>query len=104
VRAVARETFGMVIAEANAAARPVVVWDLEPMASVAAPGCPRVPAFDTAAWSRATLALLERGDDELAALGRRCREWARRFHWDEVAAAQERVYLEVAGRAAARAG
>lgn len=94
------ETFGMVIAEACAAGKPVVVWDLAPMNAVAAPDCRRVPPFDVAAYGRALLAVIEQDDAALVASGQRCRAWAQRFRWDELALQQERFYLEVAGRGA----
>ncbi|MET0382890.1 MAG: glycosyltransferase family 4 protein [Burkholderiaceae bacterium] len=92
------ETFGMTIAEANAAARLAVVWDLAPMNEVAAPDCPRVAPYDVDAYAAALAAALASSDDELARRGEAVRDWARRYDWDAVAAAQEAYYLEVMER------
>ncbi len=92
------ETFGMTLAEANAAARVAVVWDRAPMNEVAAPACPRVAPYDTAAYAAALLQLHAAPDAALATLGEQARAWARRYDWDTVAAAQEAYYLEVAER------
>ncbi|MEO8298138.1 MAG: glycosyltransferase family 4 protein [Burkholderiales bacterium] len=88
------ETFGMTLAEANAAAKPVVLWDVEPMNEVASSASLRVPAFDVAAYAQAMQSLLAAGDDELRMRGLQSRVHARRYDWDSAAEAQERVYLE----------
>jgi glycosyltransferase involved in cell wall biosynthesis len=92
------ETFGMTIAEANAAARVAVVWDRAPMNEVAAPGCPRVAAYDVDAYAAALAATLAMPDDVLRARGEEARAWARQYDWDAVAAAQEDFYLDVVER------
>ena len=92
------ETFGMTIAEANAAARVAVVWDRAPMNEVAAPGCPRVAAYDVDAYAAALADVLATPDDALARRGDAVRAWARQFDWDSVAAAQEAYYLDVMAR------
>ncbi|MGN6524998.1 MAG: glycosyltransferase family 4 protein [Burkholderiaceae bacterium] len=92
------ETFGMTIAEANAAARMAVVWDRVPMSEVAAPGCPRVAPYDVDAYAAALAATLALPDDALRARGDEARAWARRYDWDAVAAAQEDFYLDVVER------
>ncbi len=97
------ETFGMTLAEANAAARVALVWDLAPMNEVAAPCCPRVPAFDVAAYAQAMRELLRAGDDELQRRGEAARAFARRFDWDAAADAQERFYIDVTERHARHA-
>ena len=89
------ETFGMTIAEANAAAKPVIVWDLPPMNEVAAPASLKVPPFDTAAYAAAIRALTAASDSELENRGAAARLWARRYDWDAAALAQENFYLEV---------
>ena len=96
------ETFGMTLAEANAAARLAVVWDRAPMNEVAAPGCPRVAPYDVDAYAAALRTLLAAPDDELARRGADARRWARQYDWDTVAASQEAYYLDVAERFAAR--
>jgi phosphatidylinositol alpha-mannosyltransferase len=96
------ETFGMTLAEANAAARVAVVWDRAPMNEVAAPSCPRVPPYDVDAYAHALLAQLDAPDDELRARGEAARAFARQYDWDTVAAAQENYYFDVMDRFAAR--
>ncbi len=93
------ETFGMVIAEAQAAAKPVLVWDEAPMNEVAGPSCWRVPAFDVAAYAAAITQVLEADDAELLQRGEAARAFARRFDWDHIAAGQEAFYEEVHDRA-----
>lgn len=90
------ETFGMTIAEANAAARQVVVFDRAPMNEVASPGSLRVPPFDTDAYAQAMRQLLRMPHAELAALGDASRAFATRWSWDAAAAAQEDFYETVA--------
>jgi glycosyltransferase involved in cell wall biosynthesis len=95
------ETFGMTLAEANAAGRMAVIWDRVPMNEVAAPGCPRVPPHDVDAYAAALTALLAAPDDELDRRGDAARAWARQYDWDTVAAAQEAYYIDVMERFAA---
>lgn len=92
------ETFGMTIAEANAAARQAVIWDLAPMNEVASPSSPRVAPFQVEGYAAAMRTLLAMDDGELAALGEGSREHARRWDWDAAADIQERYYLEVMDR------
>ena len=92
------ETFGMTIAEANAAARVAVVWDRAPMNEVAAPDCPRVAPYDVDAYAAALMDVLALPDDALARRGDAARAWARQYDWDSVAAAQEAYYLDVMAR------
>jgi glycosyltransferase involved in cell wall biosynthesis len=89
------ETFGMTLAEANAAACVAITWDIAPMNEVAAAVCPRVPAFDIEAYAAAMRALLRMDDDELLRRGLAAREHAQQFDWDTAAERQERFYLEV---------
>jgi phosphatidylinositol alpha-mannosyltransferase len=88
------ETFGMTIAEAQAAGKCVVVWDAAPMNEVAAPHSPRAAAFDPAALAEAIGQTHVLPDADLLAQGALAREWARRFNWDAVAAEQEAFYLQ----------
>lgn len=97
------ETFGMVIAEAQAAAKPVVIWDRSPMNEVAGPSCYRVPASDTAALAATLAEVFAASDDELRERGRVAREFARRFDWDHIAQGQEAFYAEVLEHAQHRA-
>jgi phosphatidylinositol alpha-mannosyltransferase len=92
------ETFGMTIAEANAAARQVVVWDRAPMNEVASPGCPRVPPDDIAAYAEAMRRLLATPVESLAAQGELSRAHAQRWNWRTVADAQEQYYFDVMHR------
>ena len=92
------ETFGMTLAEANAAGRLAVIWDRVPMNEVGAPDCPRVAPYDVEAYAAALSALVAAPDDELDRRGDAARSWARQYDWDAVAAAQEAYYLEVVER------
>lgn len=89
------ETFGMTIAEANAAAKPVIVWDRAPMSEVASPTSLRVAPFDTAALAAAIRDLTDAPDSDVLRRGLDARTWARRYDWDTVARAQEQFYLDV---------
>lgn len=90
------ETFGMVILEACAAGKPVVVFDKWPMNEVAAEGgCERVPPFDVQAYSHAMGMLMDEDVPALAARGARCRFWAESFRWDAIAERQAEFYDEV---------
>jgi glycosyltransferase involved in cell wall biosynthesis len=88
------ETFGMVIAEAQAAAKVVVVWDRAPMNEVTGPDCVRVPAYDVDAYAAAITALVRQDDGVLRERGLAARAHARRFDWDHIAAGQEAFYEE----------
>jgi glycosyltransferase involved in cell wall biosynthesis len=89
------ETFGMTIAEANAAGRIAVVWDQAPMNEVASSACVRVPAHDVAAYAAALQALCNAPDEHLLRRGEQARQHAQPFNWDRVAAAQEDYYREL---------
>ena len=88
------ETFGMVIAEAQAAAKVVVVWDRGPMNEVAGPACVKVPPFDVDAYAAAITDLVALDDGVLLERGLAARAYARRFDWDQIAAGQEAFYAE----------
>lgn len=88
------ETFGMVILEACAAARPVVLFDRSPMNEVAAPGCVTVPAYDIDAYAEAMADMAGAGQTEVLARGSQGRKWATRFRWEEISKRQEAFYLE----------
>lgn len=92
------ETFGMTIAEANAAGVPTVVWDAAPMNEVASPACVRVPAHDVAALGQALQQLSDATDDEILARGAAARAHALQFSWDRAAALQEDYYLALQER------
>lgn len=92
------ETFGMTIAEANAAGVPTLVWDQAPMNEVASPACVRVPPHDTAALAQAMQALCDAPDAEILSRGEAARSHARQFSWDRAATLQEDYYLELRAR------
>lgn len=88
-----RETFGMVIAEACAAGKPVVLFDRWPMNEVAPrEACILVEPFSIDAYGDAMRAMLRSSDGDLAARGERCRTSAVRYDWDRIALQQEQVY------------
>lgn len=86
------------VAQANAAGRPVVVWDQAPLNETASRACLRVPAFDVAAFAQAMTDLLQASRDELQLRGLHARAHARRFDWDNAADVQERFYLRCVAR------
>lgn len=88
------ETFGMVILESCAAEKPVVLFDQEPMNEVAGPGCEFVPPFDVQAYSEAIARLSECDEAAMRDRGRRNRNRARRFRWDDIATEQENFYMQ----------
>lgn len=88
------ETFGMTIAEANAAGKLALIFDAAPMNEVAAPVCPRAAAFDPGALAVLIARYHAMDDAALLQCGADAREWARRYNWDTVAAEQEAFYLE----------
>ena len=88
------ETFGMTIAEANAAGKCTVTFDVAPMNEVAAPHSPKARAFEPAALASAIERLQALPDAELHQQGALARQWARRYDWDTVAAGQEAFYLQ----------
>ena len=94
----------MVIVEACAAGKPVVLFDKAPMNEVAAPGaCETVAAWDVAAYAEAMRRLLREGDEDLVRRGGTCRTWAERFQWESLALRQERFYEKVMEESRCRA-
>ncbi len=90
------ETFGMVILEACAAAKPAIVFDKWPMNEVAVcGGCEKVLPFDVTAYAQAMMAMLGEDEPAMARRGAVCREWAEGFRWDAIAAQQEAFYESV---------
>lgn len=88
------ETFGMTLAEANAAAKCTVIFDAAPMNEVAAPNSPRAHAFDAASLAATIDQFNALPDADLAEQGALARQWARRYDWDAVAAQQEAFYFQ----------
>lgn len=92
------ETFGMTVAEANAAGTPAVVWDQAPMNEVSSTACWRIKPYDIEAYSLALMQACTAPDHEILDRGAVAREQARRFNWDTVAASQMAVYEDVRDR------
>lgn len=89
------ETFGLVILEACAAAKPVILFDVAPMNEVAAPGGSElVPAFDVDAFANRIQMLSALSPEELTRRGNISRRWANRFSWDAIANEQDAFYHE----------
>jgi glycosyltransferase involved in cell wall biosynthesis len=90
------ETFGLVIIEAQASAKPVIIFDLSPMNEVANPtGCEPVPCFDVETYAQRMIKLINMPRNELQRLGELNRTFVRRYSWDASALAQENFYQEV---------
>lgn len=87
------ENFGMSVAEALAAAVPVVTTSQTPWQQVEAEGCGWIVNPDAAALETALGQALARDRDVLAAMGRRGRAWMQRdFAWPRIAAEMVHVY------------
>ena len=89
------ETFGMVITEACACGKAVVLFDKAPMNEVASKACIKVEPFDMDAYSKAMLDLLNRTEQEMSSISQVCVDWASKFQWDEIALQQEQFYISV---------
>ena len=97
------EMFGMVIAEACAAARPVIYWDIPPMNEIAdKAGCVAVQPFDIGGYTAAMQKLIEASDAEIVARGLANRARVQHYRWDAIARQQEGFYLEQLDRRARR--
>jgi phosphatidylinositol alpha-mannosyltransferase len=95
------ESFGMVLAEAFAAATPVVASDIPGFADVAdADAAILVPPGDVEALTAAVCELLA-DEGRRVAMGRAARALAGRYSWDAVAARLDAIYDRVTARAAA---
>jgi len=92
------ETFGMVAVETQAAATPLVAFDVGPLAEVVgAGGALLIPPFDLDAFARAVIELVV-DPHENASLRANGRTWARRYDWDALALQQEGHYLRTLER------
>jgi glycosyltransferase involved in cell wall biosynthesis len=89
------ETFGMVITEACAAGKNVVLFDKAPMNEVASSRCIKVPPFDVAKYSAGMLELLVRTSDDLYADSKVNKLWASQYSWDKIAIQQDNYYQSV---------
>jgi glycosyltransferase involved in cell wall biosynthesis len=99
------ENFGIAIAEALAAATPVVVSDRTPWSAVEAEGCGSVVPVEAGALARAMGDLLSRAAAERRAMGERGRRWVlSRFGHRHVAREMVEVYRGVVAGAAGAGG
>lgn len=89
------ETFGMVITEACASGKPVVLFDQTPMRDVASPACYRVPPFDVDAYSLAIQSFLQLTPSQMMLKSAVAADWAKHFCWDTIALQQEQFYQSV---------
>lgn len=89
------ETFGMVITEACASGKPVVLFDKSPMREVASPACHRVRPFDVDAYSCAIQEFIQLTPEQMQLKSAVAGDWARQFCWDAIAMQQEHFYQSV---------
>jgi glycosyltransferase involved in cell wall biosynthesis len=93
------ETFGMVIAEACAAAKPVIHFDVAPMNEVAdRAGCMAIKPFDVDEYAKAIEQFSCATDEEIGRRGLACRQRVDQYRWDKIARRQEDFYLEALER------
>ncbi|HEU4323200.1 MAG TPA: glycosyltransferase family 4 protein [Roseiflexaceae bacterium] len=87
------ETFGMVAVEAQACGAPLIAFDIGPLSEVTGGGSTLVAPFDEEEFAQAVVRCVR---NAAALLPRRLsgRRWARRYSWDDIAARQERCYLD----------
>ena len=91
-----RETFGMVILESCASAKPVIIFDHPPMNEVApANGCMFVEPFNVEAYAVAMRQMIQNTSLQMSTNGNVCRQWAMKYNWDEFAKRQESFYEQV---------
>jgi len=91
------ETFGMVITEACAAGKNVVLFDKAPMNEVASQCCVKIKPFDVEQYSFGMLNLLNRTNSELLLDAKTNQLWASQYSWDEIALQQEKYYESIVG-------
>ncbi|MDQ6868894.1 MAG: glycosyltransferase family 4 protein [Pseudomonadota bacterium] len=93
------ETFGMVITEACAAAKPVIHFDVAPMNEVAnGAGCLAIEPFNIQDYARAIERFSNASDAEMVHRGMACRHRVQDYRWDNIARRQENFYLETIER------
>jgi len=96
------ETFGMVITEACAAAKPVIHFDVAPMNEVAnGAGCLAIEPFNIQSYASAIERLSNASDAEMVHRGMACRHRVQDYRWDNIARRQENFYLETIERSRA---
>jgi glycosyltransferase involved in cell wall biosynthesis len=89
------ETFGISAAEAMAAGKPVVIFDIKHLNEVVRPAWGALVApFDTEAFSRSVEELWDH-PERCVEMGARAVREARHYLWDMLALRQEEFYLEV---------
>ena len=88
----------MVIAEACASGKTVVLFDRPPMSETASPECRRARPFDIDDYARHMVAMIRTDESDLLDYSRDCRHWAGRFRWDNLALQQENFYLQAVER------
>ncbi|MFO0947991.1 MAG: glycosyltransferase family 4 protein [Planctomycetota bacterium] len=90
------ETFGMVITEACAAGKQVVLFNQPPMNEVAPPGASELASpYNVEEFAAGMRRLIHAADQELLHKAQVCRAWAQKFHWDALALEQEKFYMQV---------
>lgn len=89
------ETFGMVITEACASGKSVVLFDKAPMNEVASGSCIKVRPFDVEEYAQAIDRLLDQTESQLRAQATENREWAGQYDWNAISRQQEQFYKEV---------
>jgi phosphatidyl-myo-inositol alpha-mannosyltransferase len=93
------ETFGMVITEACAAAKPVIHFDVAPMNEVAdGAGCLAIEPFSIQDFARAIGQFSDASDQEIFSRGLACRQRVQVYRWDSIARRQEDFYFETMER------
>ena len=93
------ETFGMVITEACAAAKPVIHFNVAPMNEVAdGAGCLAIEPFSIQDFARAIGQFSDASDQEIFSRGLACRQRVQVYRWDSIARRQEDFYFETMER------
>ena len=92
------ETFGMVITEACAAGKSVVLFDKAPMNEVASQSCIQIAPFNVDEYASAMRTLLSATESRLREQSGECRQWARQYDWSAISNQQEQFYREVLER------